>query len=96
MPIYEYFCQNCELNHEVIKPMSAIDQIEYCPLCSCSMIRQMPLFIPQEFKPYYSMNLSPYDDRDILVESKSHRKKLMKQAHVVDWWPGNGRKGQWI
>jgi len=33
MPIYEYFCPNCNLKFELLRPLSQSDEIVSCPHC---------------------------------------------------------------
>ena len=96
MPIYQYTCPKCNFSSEIVKPMSEIDRPEYCPKCSARRDRIMPRSDLRPFTPYLSDNLSPFSDRPVLVESTAHRKRLEKEAGVVPWWPGQGKKGCWV
>lgn len=35
MPTYEYKCERCQKNFEIVKPMSEYDKQEKCPVCYC-------------------------------------------------------------
>ncbi len=33
MPVYEYYCENCKTEYEVIRPVSQMDEPGRCPNC---------------------------------------------------------------
>jgi|YelNatPaOPRAMG01_1025707.scaffolds.fasta_scaffold128627_2 putative FmdB family regulatory protein len=33
MPIYEYYCQQCDREFELMRPMSQCDDPAFCPTC---------------------------------------------------------------
>ena len=44
MPIYEYFCSNCELKFELLRPMSQAGGVASCPGCGGRAQRVPSLF----------------------------------------------------
>ncbi len=42
MPLYEYYCDNCEKVFEALKSLSASDQPADCPTCASKSDRIMP------------------------------------------------------
>ena len=96
MPIYQYTCPACGFSKEVVKPMSEIDRPEYCPKCQAPQERIIQPSGGIPFTQYMSDQLSPHNDRPILVESVSHRKQLEREAGVIPWQPRQGNKGCWV
>lgn len=96
MPIYQYECSHCGKGVEIYKFMDQLDRPEPCPGCFRLMERALMPHRGNPFTPYYSDQLSPYDDRPILVESVQHRRQLEKEMNVIPWWPGIGKKGCWV
>lgn len=41
MPIYEYYCTNCELRFEVLRPMRQSDSPTACPRCQAPDARKV-------------------------------------------------------
>jgi len=39
MPIYEYFCPQCNFKFELLRPLSQVDEIASCPYCHSSAKR---------------------------------------------------------
>ena len=44
MPIYEYFCSECDTKFEQLRPLSQSDQPADCPKCHQSARRKMSTF----------------------------------------------------
>ena len=44
MPIYEYYCANCNLEYEAIRPASQADSPAPCKLCNQPGERQLSTF----------------------------------------------------
>ncbi|MFB0557094.1 MAG: zinc ribbon domain-containing protein, partial [Dehalococcoidia bacterium] len=44
MPIYEYFCPNCKLKFELLRPLSQSDKIASCPHCHTNAKRMLSSF----------------------------------------------------
>jgi len=34
MPVYEYFCPNCESKFELLRPMKCANEDAFCPICN--------------------------------------------------------------
>ena len=96
MPVYIYHCNHCHNDQEVYKQIADIDRIEVCLKCHRPMERVLSVPSGSNFQPYYSDNLSPHDDRPILVESPAHRRKLEKEANVIPRGAGIGKPGCWV
>ncbi|MGQ9490368.1 MAG: FmdB family zinc ribbon protein [Anaerolineae bacterium] len=41
MPVYEYYCANCELRFEALRPMSQSDTPIACPRCQAPDARKV-------------------------------------------------------
>ena len=41
MPLYEYFCDNCQVRFEVLRSMSQADMAAVCPRCSGNSAHKM-------------------------------------------------------
>jgi len=52
MPRYDYDCENCGGQVEIIKPMSSYDAEEKCPICDAIMTKQMSVGIRTPNKDY--------------------------------------------
>lgn len=44
MPIYEYYCANCNIEYEAIRPVSQADQPVLCKVCDRPGERQLSTF----------------------------------------------------
>jgi putative FmdB family regulatory protein len=44
MPIYEYFCSDCKIKFELLKPMSQSNQSASCPKCGGGAERVLSSF----------------------------------------------------
>ncbi|NQT48220.1 MAG: zinc ribbon domain-containing protein, partial [Chloroflexi bacterium] len=44
MPVYEYFCPNCEAKFELLRPMSCADQDATCSQCNSRARRMLSTF----------------------------------------------------
>lgn len=44
MPVYEYYCENCDLDYELIRPLSQMDAPAPCAKCNQDGRRQLSNF----------------------------------------------------
>ncbi len=44
MPVYEYYCENCQLEYELIRPVSKIEDPAPCAKCNENGQRQLSNF----------------------------------------------------
>ncbi len=44
MPVYEYYCENCRTEYELIRPVSRIDDAAPCTTCGQAGRRQLSQF----------------------------------------------------
>lgn len=44
MPVYEYYCENCQLEYELIRPVSKMDDPAPCANCHQNGQRQLSNF----------------------------------------------------
>ena len=44
MPIYEYYCENCRLEFEALKPLSQVDDPANCKICNTPGERLLSTF----------------------------------------------------
>ena len=44
MPVYEYYCENCQLEYEMIRPVSKMDDPAPCANCNENGRRQLSSF----------------------------------------------------
>ncbi len=44
MPIYEYFCPQCNLKFELLRPLNQSDEIASCPRCHNGAKRMLSSF----------------------------------------------------
>ena len=44
MPVYEYYCENCQLEYEIIRPVSRMDEPAPCANCNQNGQRQVSNF----------------------------------------------------
>lgn len=44
MPVYEYYCRNCEMTFEKLRPVSASDQTAACPAGHGGAARTISVF----------------------------------------------------
>lgn len=82
MPLYDYFCDKCNFQFDDFRRV--IDrEFTNCPQCGTlsKKIFSKNRFIKDLFVPYVDTNL--FHD-PVFVESKNHRKELMKKAGVVE------------
>ncbi|MBN2186391.1 MAG: zinc ribbon domain-containing protein [Dehalococcoidia bacterium] len=45
MPIYEYFCPQCNLKFELLRPSSKLNEIPSCPRCHNGAKRMLSPFV---------------------------------------------------
>jgi len=76
--LYEYRCQLCDKITEAHRSVAKRDD---APECSCGGHTRKIISIQRvhsDFAPYYDDNLETH------VQSKQHRKKVMKEKDVVE------------
>ena len=44
MPLYEYFCPQCNLKFELLRPLAEAKEIAFCPNCHSSAERRLSTF----------------------------------------------------
>ena len=44
MPVYEYYCEDCQLEYELIRPVSKMDEAAPCANCKKNGQRQLSNF----------------------------------------------------
>ena len=44
MPIYEFYCENCQAEYELIRPVSRMDEPAPCASCGSNGRRQLSYF----------------------------------------------------
>ena len=44
MPVYEYYCEKCQLEYEIIRPVSKMDEPAPCANCNQNGQRQLSNF----------------------------------------------------
>ena len=78
MPVYEFECQECKHITEKVMDITMSDvQIAECEKChlEAKKVVSKPQAVEPAWKPYYDENLG---DEPVLIESREHRKKLLK------------------
>jgi putative FmdB family regulatory protein len=81
MPTWDYICENCGDQTEITKSVQGIDDIEYCEKCGSGLTRQFSFSATTPtswFRPGFDDGLDKY------VESKDHRKRLMKEMKLEE------------
>lgn len=82
-PIYDYSCEKCDLEFEIIKPMSEHQSTEPCPQCGNQarqdLSRCRPLFTGTKIE---DAEFNPGLGR--ITKSKRHRDELAKQLGAVE------------
>jgi len=95
MPIYEFECDSCKVITEKIYSINKKPELIQCPNCldvARSIIGSGA--DRKEWNSYVDDNLG---DNPVLVESREHRKELMKKAGLTDQYHHKpGMPGQWI
>ena len=79
--IYLYYCQNCGLEFDIIKPAADYKRPEPCPSCRCEMDR---IFTPPLF--HGSKNEWPEYNPAFgkVIRGKSHRKEEARKLGVEE------------
>ena len=94
MPIYEYECSTCELIQE--RHFSIAEKPEVIT-CVCGAKAKSIISASanrREWDTYLDENLG---DKPVMVESREHRKKLMKSRGLEDQYHHKrGMPGQWV
>jgi len=44
MPTYEYYCEKCKQNEDILKPFSQAEDLELCKTCDIAMKKQYGTF----------------------------------------------------
>ena len=82
MSTYDYFCEKCDKNYEVIKSMKEYDGKDPCPICgntgsrifSCKILLSGTKIEDAEYNPALGA----------VTKNAHHRKELAKQLGVVE------------
>jgi len=82
MPTYQYECDKCDLEKEIIKPMSESADIEICDQCNNPMRRIYSSNI--QFVGAKVKDAEYYHSFGEVVKSDNHRKELMKKHNVIE------------
>lgn len=68
MPLYEFYCEHCDLVFEALKPLSRSEEPTPCTTCSNDADRIMPTtFASMSFKEGYAQRV-PYHHRPLRSE----------------------------
>ena len=81
MPLYEFECDRCG---QVMERIFSIALKPPACLCSCGGVATGIISggaNRREWEPYWDENLG---DTPVLIESRAQRKRLMKEAGVID------------
>lgn len=82
MPLYDYCCEKCDANHEVIKPMSEHKRQEPCPACGNVMQR---LYSTQvQFMNTKVKDAEYYHAFGKVIKNDYHRSEEMKRRNVIE------------
>lgn len=76
MPLYDYRCEQCEVEIERIAPMAARHE-QRCDTCSGRLVlvlKPQRTYVP--FNPYYDEGL------DVEVTGRQHRQRVMRDLKV--------------
>ena len=82
MPIYEYYCEDCQVEYELTRPMSKMDDPAPCATCGKEGQRQISYFsykstsINSANKTFNNSNLGTLPDRPF----RSHTRKSTPNA----------------
>lgn len=90
MPQYDVLCRKC--NHEYNDIWKKMNDVYQCPECGedCEVLITAPNIIPDNYMSYetafgyYDENIGKPGYDGCLVESRSHRKKLMKENGLYE------------
>lgn len=82
MPLYQYKCPECGAIED---KFNCIDNHKNGPICCGKPMHQWfgSINIISDFQPYIDEHISK-DGKPVLVQSKQHRKKLMKENDVYE------------
>ena len=90
MPIYDYECSACG---SIVDVWAGIEETEKLHCCGNWMRRLISApNINPDFEPYMDENLGP---DPILVKSKQHRRQLMSERGLVDYYTSS-TKQRWV
>jgi len=61
MPIYPYKCETCQIDYDIMKPVSRFNSPEVCPVCSLELDRLVSLPAKPVFKGsgFYETDYKP-------------------------------------
>lgn len=95
MPIYSYKCTECEKEIEKIFSIDEKPGLIECPDCGWPAKSIISYTVNRkEWNSYVDDNLG---DEPVLVESREHRRELMKKAGLRDQYHHKpGMPGQWV
>ena len=95
MPIYTYECATCGVETDHIYPINDKPETIECPICD-GVAESIISFTAnrKEWNSYIDDNLG---DNPVLIESREHRRELMKKAGLRDQYHHKpGMPGQWV
>jgi putative FmdB family regulatory protein len=76
MPIYEYYCGNCDRQFEALKPISAASEPAACPDCGGKAERLMPTTFAARMRNQGALQRVPFHHKPIRnVEGKGKAPK---------------------
>lgn len=81
MILYEYKCLKCD---KITNKFRDIEDRDNCPQCECGGETKKIISkskVHGDFMPYLDENIG---DEPVWIESKQHRKKVMKENGVTD------------
>lgn len=83
--IYDFRCDKCDESFERFFKMND-KKNAFCPLCEGQARRVYSVLAPDfGFKPYWSDALCREPNKQVYVESLSHKKSLMKKYGLVEY-----------
>ena len=82
MPIYEYFCSECNLRFEMLRPLSEANQMTACSYCHNPVERIPSSFSRHKAKTY----LDKLNERKAEVEYKADRRIEADPLMQPDRW----------
>jgi putative FmdB family regulatory protein len=80
--IYDYLCEKCDKEAEVVKPMADSSRIENCPDCGNEMRRLYSAKV--HFVGTKVKDAEYYPSFGEVVKNDYHRKELIKKHNVIE------------
>jgi putative FmdB family regulatory protein len=81
--IYEYQCQECLHNFEVVKPVRDMERVEHCPACGVHETVRL-------FRPRIHIHGAKVEDAEFnpglgqVIKNKNHRAEVARQKGLVE------------